>query len=120
MTFYDSLIINQIRVSQKYLDHVFYTTPKAAVNWRYYTFPSTYVGKFGAAKALAHLYKNSSEHKHLLKEHTLLVSELNNQQVIEHLLKEESQRFRSANDLSDTATVIFTMPGTIPFRKSSL
>ena len=110
-TFYDSLIIHQLRWHQQFLDHLFYTTPLDAANWRDYVFPSTYIGKWGAARTLAYLYRNSDEYKQLVRDDSLYISEMFNQQVIENLIGEESHKYRNKHNINDTATIIFAMPG---------
>lgn len=112
-TYYDSLVMNMNRSTQEWLDHMFYTVPRDPVNWQKFKFPSTYVGKWPAQKALAYLYRTSPEYEKLVKENTIFLNEEYNQEIVEGLVHEEGLRFRKKHQLSDTATVFFTLPGMI-------
>jgi len=110
-TYYDSLVMNMNRSTQEWLDHMFYTVPREPVNWQKFKFPSTYVGKWVAARALAYLYRNSPDYQNFLKENTFYLNETYNQEIVEGLITEEGRKFRSKHQLADTATIFFTMPG---------
>ena len=54
--FYDKTHINLTHSYVEFLDHMFYTTPKKAVNWESFEFPSTCVGHEGVGRAYQFLY----------------------------------------------------------------
>mmetsp|Transcript_15083 Transcript_15083/g.17403 ORF Transcript_15083/g.17403 Transcript_15083/m.17403 type:complete len:523 (+) Transcript_15083:56-1624(+) len=110
-TYYDSLVMNMNRSSQEWVDHMFYTVPREPVNWQKFKFPSTYVGKWVAQRALAYLYRNSPEYEKFVKENTIYLNELYNQEIVEGLIAEEGKKFRSKHQIGDTATVMYTLPG---------
>ena len=111
MMHYDKLVINQAFQYQEYLDHIFYTIPLQPQNWQNFTFPSTYVGSWSAAKAIEYLYSTSSKHKNLIKDNTILISKEYNSQILEELITEERIRFRETQKIGDSTNVFYICPG---------
>lgn len=56
--FYTNLIINQRHEFTDFQDHILYTCPKEPVNWKYFKFPSTFVGVDGVNRAYKYINKN--------------------------------------------------------------
>lgn len=108
---YDQLIINQRQEFEAYCDYWLYTVPKDPVNWFYYKFPSTYVGSFGAGRALEYLYRASEKTRRLVSESGVLISKKYNTEVTDTVLEEERLRFREKNSISNDATVFYGLPG---------
>jgi len=108
---YGNLIINQRQEFEDFCDYWLYTVPKEPVNWFYYKFPSTYVGSFGAGRAIEYLYRASEKTKHLVDENSIMISKKYNTEIMDTLLEEERLRFRENNGLSNEATVFYGLPG---------
>jgi len=113
MMHFDKLIINQRFEFSTYVDHWFYTVPKPTINWRYYTFPSTYVGIWSVARAIEYLYKKSPKHQHLVSDKTLLISGEFNYMIMETLLQNERQAFRKQHSIDEGVTLFYGLPGTL-------
>jgi hypothetical protein len=108
---YDRQIFNQRIEFSAYVDYWLHTNPREPVNWRYYKFPSTYVGNWSVARALAYLYKTNPKTENLASENTLYVSKDYNHEVVENLVAAERVRFRKKFNIDEGATVFYTLPG---------
>lgn len=111
MMHYDKLLINQRFEFSTYVDHWLYTVPKDPMNWRYYKFPSTYVGIWSVARAIEYLYKSSPKHQHLVSDNTLLISGEFNYMIMETLIQNERQKFRQQNNIEESVNLFYTLPG---------
>lgn len=88
----------------------FYTYALEIVNKRYYTFPSHYIGQYGAYDALRFLYQKGGMENRVLDEHQIVVSQ-NSLHDIETCRTKISDEFREKNNIDKNATVIFFAPG---------
>jgi len=111
---YDRQIFNQRIEFSAYVDYWLHTNPRPPVNWRYYKFPSTYVGNWCVARALAYLYKTNPKTENLASENTLYVSKDYNHEIVENLIAAERVRFRKKFNIDEGATVFYTLPGNTP------
>jgi lipid A disaccharide synthetase len=108
---YDNLIINQRQEFEEFCDYWLYTVPREPINWAGYKFPSTYVGSYGASRAVQYLYRSSPRTKHLVDENSVMICKEYNAAIIDSLIEEERARFRQANGLSEETTLFYTLPG---------
>jgi len=108
---YDNLIINQRQEFEEFCDYWLYTVPREPINWAGYKFPSTYVGSYGASRAVQYLYRSSPRTRHLVDENSVLICKEYNAAIIDSLIEEERARFRQAHNLSEETTLFYTLPG---------
>lgn len=111
MFYYDNLVIHQKKHMEQYYDHMFYNLPRPAINWQYYTFPSTYVGSQNAVNVYNYLYSQSDKLKDLAKENSIFISNEHHSRIVETLIHEERPKFRKNFNIADTATVIYAHLG---------
>ncbi len=114
------MMIEQLHKFKDYQDHILYTLPKEPVNWKYFKFPSTYIGVEGVAKAYKFLYQTSEKYQGFAKENSILISHQYHKDIMEELIAKERMRFREKNGISESATVFFIGPGenfTLDFHK---
>jgi hypothetical protein len=112
MFHYDKLLINQRIEYSYYCDHWLYTNPREPVNWRYYKFPSTFVGPYPVARAIEYLYSTSPQHKNLIGDNTLYISKEYNHEIVDSLIQAERLRFRQKHGVEDSTTLFYALPGT--------
>ena len=107
----NNMLIDQRNQFKEYQDHILYTLPKEPVNWKYFKFPSTYIGVEGIAKAYRFLYQTSEKYLGYVKENSILISHRFHKDIMEELIAKERVRFREKNGISESATVFFIAPG---------
>lgn len=96
---------------EQWLDHLFYTNPRPAVNPQNYKFPSTFIGNQGLYNAVRYLYSSSSRHSQLVDDRGLWLDPTYHPLILENLTLEEGLRFRQKHKIDETATVFFASPG---------
>jgi len=111
MMFFNQMNVNYIMEDEKFMDHVFYSCPLQVPNWKYYTFPSTFMGSQGLYDVYKYLYQNSERHKGLVSGNKIYLNEENNQLLMEELIFQERTKFRKANGIDESTTVFFISPG---------
>ena len=109
----NSMLIDQRHEFKEFQDHILYSLPIDPVNWRYFKFPSTFVGVEGIAKAYRFLYQTSQKYKGFAKENSILISHQYHKDIMEELIAKERVRFREKNGIGEAATVFFLAPGKI-------
>ena len=92
-------------------DHAFYTLAFPQINKRHWTFPSNYIGQYGAYEAIRHIFSKSNEFNFLLKENSLYLSRHHSVEDIEKARKNVSEEFRAKHNIAENDTVIFFAPG---------
>ena len=95
----------------KWMDHIYYTCPKEQINWQYWKFPATFRGSQGLYEAYRYLYKTSQRHQGLISDDKIYLSQEHNQLLMEELIFQERTKWRKANNIDETTTLIFVSPG---------
>jgi len=112
----NNMLIDQRNEYRQFQDHILYSLPIEPVNWRYFKFPSTFVGVEGIAKAYRFLYQTSQKYQGFAKENSILISHQYHKDIMEELIEKEKVKFREKNGISESATVFYLAPGKILFR----
>lgn len=95
---------------EEFFTEGFYTLALQQINWRYYTFPSYYIGQYGAYDALRFVFSNGGLN-HLVKDHSIIISRENSLYDIETAKTKVGDNFREKYNIQKNATVIFFAPG---------
>jgi lipid A disaccharide synthetase len=111
MLYYDKLMYGQHVDHLYYLDHYFYTTPYRPANWQRYTFPSTYVGIQGVYDAYEYLYRQTDKFRGLVDSKGIYLNEEYLGIMIEELVLESRNKWRSKNQIDEATTLFFASPG---------
>lgn len=99
----DKTVINQENSFKSYLDHYLYALPMQPVNWQYFTFPSTFLGRQGAYDALRWLTQAPSASLFLPKEFHM--------EAMEEKVQVQRQAFREQHGVGEEQTLVFIGAG---------
>lgn len=91
-------------------DYAFYTLALPQINQRYFTYPSHYIGQYGAYDALRFLFSNGG-FSHLVREHSIIISRQNHLNDVENARLKISEKFKEKKGINKNATCIFFAPG---------
>ena len=109
--FHNRFIKDYKHWAAKYIDFVHYTLPIAYNTADGFKFPGEYAGQYGAYDAIRHLYSQSKDLKHLVKEESLLISRKYFSADLETAINSVRTDFRTRHHLPQDGTVVFFAPG---------
>jgi hypothetical protein len=72
--FHSRFIKDYKQWASRYIDFVHYTLPQQAASSDGFRFPGEYAGQYGAYDAIRHLYSQTKDLKHLLREESFLIN----------------------------------------------
>lgn len=108
------LLTNTVRHSSpEHMDvfnHAFYTLALPQINKRYFSFPSDYIGQYGAYDAIKYVFTEGGL-PHLVKDHSLFLARDNALYDIEEARLKVAQKFKEKHGISQNSTVVFFAPG---------
>ena len=92
------------------IDHVMYTIPINPRNWSDFQYPSTYLGQSSFEKAYRFLLERNGG-EHLLSKDSVQMNIDHFYSETENFIEHERKTFRTAHEISETATVLYLSPG---------
>jgi hypothetical protein len=81
------------------------------INKRNYTYPSHYIGQYGAYDALRHVYQKSGLFNEFIFENSIMISRNHSLDDIEKARNKVAEEFRIKYGLNSDNTLVFFAPG---------
>ena len=109
--FHNKFVKDYKQWALKYFDFVHYQIPMTHATPDGFKFPGEYVGQYAVYEAIRHIYQQSKELKHLLKEESLFINKNFFASDLEKGIDKVRNTFREKHNIDKNATVIFFAPG---------